>query len=114
MMSDEEKDIRDFLAGVREADPGMRFKCGFGTSGDTYIVEVESWEGAMDKEPYSRMEYDFVEAFEKKYPYFMILFVPKGDMVGIARPLFTVGYEEAPSCTSGALARVTRTSPMMA
>lgn len=96
-MSNEEKDIRVFLNEVRESHPNMKFKCGFGACDDTYIVEVEAPEGSMDEEPYSRMEFDFTNTFETKHPYYFILFVPKGDMVGIVRPLFSVGYDDVPS-----------------
>ena len=92
-MSNEEKDILAFLNKVRELNPNMKFKCGFGACDDTYIVEVEAPEGSMDEEPYSRMEFDFTNTFEAEHPYYFILFVPKGDMVGIESVLFSVGYE---------------------
>ena len=95
-MTKEAKYIQDFLNKVRVLNPDMKFKCGFGACDDTYIVEVEAPEGSMDKEPYSRMEFDFINTFESENPYYLILFVPKGDMVGIEHLLFSVGYEDVP------------------
>lgn len=96
-MSTEEKDIRDFLRSAREINPALSFKCGKGACDDTYIVEVSGPEGCMDEEPYSRMEFDFTNRFEKEHPYYFVLFVPEGDSVGIVRHLFSVGYDDMPS-----------------
>lgn len=96
-MSTEEKDIRDFLRKAREVNPSLKFKLGKGACEDTYIVEVSCPEGCMDEEPYSRMEFDFMNWFEKEHPYYFVLFVPEGDAVGIVHPLFSVGYDDIPS-----------------
>lgn len=98
-MNAEEKDIRDFLIKAIEANPSMRFKCGKGACDDTYIVEVSGPEGCIDEEPYSRMEFDFTNMFEAEHPYYLVLFVPEGDSVGIVCPLFSVGYDDIPSYT---------------
>lgn len=98
-MNDEEKDIRDFLFKARRVNQSLKFKCGKGACDDTYIIEVSGPEGCMDEEPYSRMEFDFMNKFEEEHPYYMVLFVPDGDMAGIVHELFSIGHDDIASYT---------------
>lgn len=88
-MNEQLQTIYDFLIGINDLYPSMNFKCGYGASKLSYIVEV-SPKQAYNNGEYAIKELEFAKEFETKYTDDIIIFVEEGDACGIKDCIFTV------------------------
>ena len=59
--------IKSFIISANELFPVLKFRCGFGSTEHTYIVEVKPLEEFNNNEDYAKMERDFCVSFQKEY-----------------------------------------------
>ena len=89
-MNEQLQTIYDFLISINDLYPSMNFKCGYGASKLSYIVE-ESPKQAYNNGEYAIKELEFAKEFETKYTDDIIIFVEEGDACGIKDCIFTIG-----------------------
>lgn len=93
-MNEQLQTIYDFLIGINALFPSMSFKCGYGASKLSYIVEV-SPKQAYNNGDYAIKELEFAKKFETKYTDDIVIFVEEGDACGIKDCIFTIGSTES-------------------
>ena len=86
--------IKDFLEKAKSMFPELSFKCGYGTSASTYIIEVNPLSEFSSNEQYTEIELKFTHEFEAKYAGIDLIFVSDNDLCRIVELLFEVGYTD--------------------
>lgn len=95
-MDEKLKEIRGFLVYANGMFPNLKFRCGYGATNHTYIVEVKPLSEFDHNEEYARMELQFTDSFENWYKDMDLIFVSDNDLCRIEEVLFMIGYDDDP------------------
>lgn len=83
--------IKYFIISANELFPVLKFRCGFGSTEHTYIVEVKPLEEFNNNEDYAKMERDFCVSFQKEYNEDDVIFVSEDDLIAVKDVIFAIG-----------------------
>ena len=92
-MDERLNEIRSFLIEMYNEYPALKFKCGYGSSNTTYIVEVEPF-SEYNNEEYAKRELEFCNSFESRNIDYDIIFVSEGDICKVKDIIFKIGYDD--------------------
>jgi len=92
-MDERLNEIKSFLIEMYDKYPSLRFKCGYGSSNNIYIVEVEPLP-EYNNEEYAKKELEFCDSFESKNIDCDIIFVSSKDICKAKDIIFKIGYDD--------------------
>lgn len=83
--------IKSFLISANDLFPDLKFRCGFGSTEHTYIVEVSPLAEFNNNEDYAKMERDFSISFQEEYRGDDVIFVAEDDLIEVRDIVFVIG-----------------------
>lgn len=85
--------IKAFLIEMNSKFDALKFKCGYGSSNHTFIIEVTPLSEFNTNEEYAKEEFNFATQFDIDYLDYDIIFVSEDGVCKVEKVLFEIGYD---------------------
>ncbi|WP_148335638.1 hypothetical protein [Bacteroides neonati] len=85
--------IKIFLIEMNSQFKKLKFRCGYGSSNHTFIIEVKPLSEFNNNENYAKEEFLFTTQFDIDYSDYDIIFVSEEGLCKVNDVLFEIGYE---------------------
>lgn len=85
--------IKAFLIEMNSRFSTLKFRCGYGSSNHTFIIEVTPLSEFDTNEEYVKEEFNFATHFDLDYLDYDIIFVSEDGAYKVENVLFEIGYD---------------------
>lgn len=85
--------IKAFLIEMNSKFNNLKFRCGYGSSNHTFIIEVTPLSEFNNNEDYAKEELRFTTQFDIDYADYDIIFVSEEDICKVQDAILEIGYD---------------------